>query len=275
MMKKILPLIAIFFTCSSALAQTQYINDPSFEQTGAGNIVWTIANSSGFGIMNNAFARTGSYSAGFYSIPNAQNQIYYYQEFTNLSPLYNSRLEFYIKCISSSGSSNDIFGIQKPGPPSFAAPIIYSISGLKSDSASLGGGWKKVTLNIDTIPAGTNIIALISASTTNALAINNYLIDDITLTSGFATDIETLCLTNCDVSIYPTAFENNIMIDNVKEPSCTAIFYNAVGQEIQQNNLSTYDSQTINTSNLTKGIYFLMLKNKDGVVFKNIKIIKR
>jgi hypothetical protein len=274
-MKKLIQFTAILITCYSSHAQTQYINDPSFEQTGAGNIVWNMTNSSGFGNINNGIAKTGSYSASFYSIPNAQNKTYFYQEFTNVSPLYNSKLEFYIKCIAASGSSNDVFAITKPGPGAFGAPLIYSISGLESDSASLGGDWQKVSLNIDTIPAGTNELLLISISTTNALAINNYLIDDITLTSGFATDIETLCLTNCGVSIYPTVFENNIVIDNIKEPNCSVIFYNAVGQEIQKNNLSTFDSQSINTSNLTKGIYFLMLKNKDGIVFKNIKIIKR
>jgi hypothetical protein len=259
-------------------AQTQFINDPSFELSGAGAAIWedTIS-TGGHPIEQFDTARTGTYYFGAYSgyngnlTPRESQAIQY---FTTLTDRYNCKLEFYIKCVAASGSSNDIFAflLQDGG----GSKIVYSISGLKSDSASVGSIYKKVVVNIDTILAGSNGIALYYSSLINPTAYNFYAIDDVTLTSGFPTSItEQPCAVNCNVNITPTVVQNYISINNL-EPNTgkyRLTIFNTIGQKVMEQNVDANNNKW-NLEKLQAGMYTVIITNNNNQRLLQTKIQK-
>ncbi len=278
-MKKIFTVVALALTSFFAKAQVQYINDPSFE-TGFNSPVWNDTNNNSvFGcILSNAsLARTGThcFSMGLPNLPSYKGSAE--QAFTVLNPshLYNARLEFYIKCLYVSGSSNDIFIV------AINQQILkgYLTTGLQVDSATVGPTWKKITVPIDTLTFGINLVSILFGNnlfglTPNpAVSYSGYLIDDLTVTAGYPTAISNL-LDDKAINVYPTAIQDYFTIENNTTAHCTATLFNLTGQALQTTTLSNTPSQQIDAKGLQQGMYFLQIRNNDNVLIKNIKLQK-
>jgi hypothetical protein len=268
-MKKIVTLLLMLCATISMQAQTQFINDPSFELSGAGGTQWSDTDY----YFNNTIvnyvvnARTGDYSAYFETVPGITNQCELTQNLLVSTATYNSKLELYIKCTASSGSSTDLFGITLDG-----VKTLYLLTGLKTDSASIGPNYKKISINIDTLTFGIHNISFIGTSVGNSSGRNLYIIDDVTITAGFPTAINNTCNNNCDIQITPTITKDIINISNTNTEKLIAKIFNFNGQLLQTKQLAV--SPFIDIANLASNYYLLIIQNEKGEVLNKTKIYK-
>lgn len=276
-MKKLIQLTMVLLASYTCKAQTQFIDDPSFE-TGTPPLPCAIWNdvyndSSGCIVAGPNFANTGNKCLAMVIAPTSPNGGSAGQIFSVLNPnlIYNAKLEFYIKnggvC---SGSSNDVFIISINN----SIKNMFTLTGLKSDSATIGTSWKKFSITIDTLALGYNILNIKWGNFSGMLtsSYTGYYLDDITLTSGYATSSSNVT-TNNTINVYPTIMQNSVVIENIDE-TCIATFFNITGQAIKTNNLNISSKQSIDINNLPQAVYFLQIKNNNGLIIKNIKVQK-
>jgi hypothetical protein len=286
-MKKIVHTLTILLSIAlSANAQTQFINDPSFE---SGNLttpslIWNdifLTDSSGCIVGGPSFGHTGDKCLAMIIEPNKESGGSANQPFvvTNPALLYNATLEFYIKNSLFSAASTDLFIIAVDG--SGVSETSYITTGLASDANSIGTNWKKVSIKID------------SLGTTNALQIvwgNNilgapfptpdysiYYLDDITITSGYPTAITNpTCTQNCYLSITPTIATSTITVNRIDDNTGnqSAEIYNSLGQKVLTQNVNSANNK-VNVEALNTGIYFVKVKNSKGETILNSKIVKQ
>jgi hypothetical protein len=275
-MKNLFTLFIYLLCSTAAIAQTQFINDESFEQSGAGANVWEDTNytqPSWPPIVQIEIAHTGNYYVGLYKYANEGADITVSQVFVNLSKRYNCRLEFYIKCFNASGSSADLLGISfKNGALDTA---LFVMTGLLTDSASLGAGWKKISINIDSIEAGYGEILIATQSLTASPEVNFYAIDDLTLTTGYPTPIAEQCADNCAPTIYPTATSGHITVqsrNNVLD-GAQVMVCDAMGRLVLQQKLYGQQQQ-LDLSNLQAGIYQVIIANASKAIIAQGKVQK-
>jgi hypothetical protein len=270
-MKKIFTFLALVATNFYCNAQTQYINDPSLELSGAGGTQWTdtdyyFTNA----IVNNiSNARTGNYSAYFESVTGNKNSSILSQYILATTTTYNNKLEFYIKCTASSGSSIDVFTVILDG-----STQLFLTTGLKTDSALIGPNYKKIIINIDTLLQGIHQIDFASYSYAISSGRNVFNVDDITFSSGLPTSIIGECSSDCTFNISPTVTQNIININNKDGDKYTAFIYNLSGQLLQVNNLQKTNS-SISIGHLPASYYLLVLKNDNGNILYKTKIKKQ
>ncbi len=74
---------------------------------------------------------------------------------------------------------------------------------------------------------------------------------------------------NLETAIFPNPFVNEIKISALEGK---AIIYNAIGQEVM--NVPVHFEETINTTDLPKGAYFVKALNINGELVKTVKLIK-
>jgi hypothetical protein len=269
-MKKIFTIILCSYLAYNATAQTQFINDPSLELSGQGGTQWIDTDFYYLStFVNNASqAHTGNYCAYFEAVSGQQNESRMTQNIVNTTETYNNKLEFYLKCIASSGASTDIFAVSIGG-----GVYNYIKTGLKTDSASVGEEYKKITIKIDTLPVGFFPIIFISQSAITSSAKNIYIVDDITLTTGFPTAIADVCTTNCNIAISPTITNNNISISNVESDNTIARIYNFSGQLLYTKQLHK-SFNILNMAALPSANYVLLITNPQGQIISKSKITK-
>ncbi len=274
-MKKILHLIAIIMASFTSQAQTQYLQDTGFEDILTSNSKWVVPVNNAATYFDFSNAKSGAVSMAMFVSPTTTAVDFTYQTFTNITEKYNCKLEFYIKCIASSGSSNDLFIVTLD---SILNPkYTYSVSGLKSDSIALGANWNKIMLNFDTLKVGLHTLGLFAGPSVGGSPskFGAYLIDDITFTTGYPTSINYACENNCNLSIYPTQINDKLNIDNITEQNCTATIINLAGQVVQKNILLNNGKQTLNTNAIEAGMYILQITNSKGLVINTSKIFKQ
>ncbi|MFM2388306.1 MAG: Secretion system C-terminal sorting domain [Bacteroidota bacterium] len=275
-MKNLFTLFIYLLCSSAALAQTQFINDESFEQSGAGANVWEDTNYTQPGwppIEKFETAHTGDYYVGLYKYANEGADITVSQVFVNLSKRYNCRLEFYIKCFNASGSSADLLGISFRNGALDTA--LFVTTGLLTDSASLGGGWKKISINIDSMEAGYGEILIATQSLTASPEVNFYAIDDLTLTTGYPTPIAEQCADNCAPTIFPTATTGHITVQsrNTVLDGAQVMVCDAMGRLVLQQKLYGQQQQ-LDLSNLQAGIYQVIVANASKAIIAQGKVQK-
>jgi Secretion system C-terminal sorting domain len=275
-MKKILLLLAIAAS-QFCQAQTQFVNDPSFETVDAGGVAWQYSNAYGSGysmVEATTSAHSGTFVGSLITYPGITGFSYLQQQIFNTTQQYNVKLEFWIRNIQCSGSSTDFFAVtvDTTFDPLNAT---YKITGLKSDSIDIGTNWKKISINIDTLKATIYYVAILSASIATATDFTIYQIDDITLTTGFPTATENLRKNNI-INIYPSIVQDNIKLElNNSAEKYSAHIYNAMGQLMQQNTLSNEARQSLNVSHITAGTYLMQIKNAEGVVMQTERFMKQ
>jgi hypothetical protein len=91
----------------------------------------------------------------------------------------------------------------------------------------------------------------------------------ITLVVSVCTGILNNTIESNDASVYPNPFTNEVTISGVNGP---IEVINTLGQVVLTANVS--EKETINTTNLAKGIYFIKVKNADTKSTQTIKVIK-
>jgi hypothetical protein len=275
-MKNLFTLFIYLLCSTAAIAQTQFINDESFEQSGAGASVWEDSNyvqPLWSPIEKFETAHTGTYYVGLYKYPNEGASIEVSQLFVNISKRYNCKLEFYIKCFEASGSSTDLVGVRYRDASTDTT--LYLITGLLTDSASLSGGWKKISINIDSMEAGFNQILIVATSFLTNTEVNFYAIDDLTLTSGYPTPIAEQCTSNCAPTILPTATTGSIIIqsrNNVLD-GMQVMLCDAMGRLVLQQKLYGQQQQ-LDLSNLQAGLYQVIIGSSNKEIIAQTKIHK-
>jgi Secretion system C-terminal sorting domain len=278
-MKKICTLLLSILIINASQAQTQFINDPSFE-TGANSPIWgdKYIDNSGCIVSGANFGHTGDKCLSMIIEPNKASGGSAGQNFTVIdqNKLYNAKLEFYIKNSLASGSSNDLFAIGL----NFQFLIGFLITGLTSDSASIGPNWKKVSINIDTLALGQNVLSIVWGNNIQGGVFSPspnyslYYVDDVTVTSGYPTAINEV--SQHKAIITPTNFSNNIQIDfsNSNYKIAQIELYNIFGQKIISQSVSQSNA-IINTSNINPGFYIATLLNEHGIVLQQNKLQKQ
>jgi Secretion system C-terminal sorting domain len=275
-MKKIFTLLLVVCFAIAANAQVQFINDPSLEQFGIGDSTWLSDNNQGVGnlVDYSSTAHSGNYVGLFITYPGSQNQNYFAQYFANLKVRYNCKLEFYIRNVQCSGSSTDVFFVTLQGFDTTGPKELFSITGLKGDSAAIGTAWKKITVNIDTLNSGVGLLYFQSLSLGFATSYSWYEVDDITLTSGYPTAINEVSAHQAMIS--PTLFNNTIQMDfsNASYAEATLQLNNINGQKVLNKKVSAAD-HSINTSDLQTGIYFATLLDDNGTILNRTTLQKQ
>jgi hypothetical protein len=275
-MKNLLTVFVLLISGAIATAQTQFINDESFEQSGAGATIWEDTNyvqPAWPPIENFEPARTGNYYLGLYKYANDACNIVAFQTFVNVAKRYNCRLEFYMKCFEASGSSTDLVAINYKS--TVVDTTVFLITGLLTDSASLGLGWKKFSINIDSMEAGFGQIIVQAVSFTATPEVNFYAIDDLTLTTGYPTPLAEQCGTNCAPTIAPTATTGFITVqskNNVLD-GVQAMVYDAMGRMVLQQKLYG-QLQQIELKALQAGLYQVIIADAHQEIIAKSKIHK-
>jgi hypothetical protein len=276
-MKKILLLLTIL-ACNYCQAQTQFVNDPSFEATGAGGNAWKMVN--GYDPLVSMLdapinPHSGNYVALLIGYSDTGGTSYLYQQIVNLTTRYNCKLEFWIRNVMCSGSSNDVFAVSLDTTFLDLLNAKYKLSGLKTDSISIGTNWKKITINIDTLKPGIYFLALLSSDLNTSNGMTIYEIDDITFTTGYPTAIHGIDKPNI-INIYPTIVADNISLEllNTTQQYTTSI-YNTTGQFVQQNILNREERQSLAINNIQAGTYVLQVKDNSGAVLQTQRFIKQ
>jgi hypothetical protein len=270
-MKKIFTILSLIATSYVSNAQTQYINDPSFELTGAGGTQWqdTDYHFTRTLVNNNNQAHTGSYSSYLEAVATELNQARISQTFLAATTTYNNKLEFYIKCIASSGSSTDVV----LATLDFSKQL-YLITGLKSDSASIGSDYKKITVIVDTITAGLHTLDINCISAVLCSDRNVYIIDDVTLTTGAPTSIDDAFTNSNAIKVLPTITKDEIHITNTNKQKTTASIYNVMGQLLLVSDVQPSHA-IISIGNLPASSYVFVLTNSNGEVLNKTIITKQ
>ncbi|HLG35660.1 MAG TPA: T9SS type A sorting domain-containing protein [Bacteroidia bacterium] len=96
-------------------------------------------------------------------------------------------------------------------------------------------------------------------------------IDDVDLHVGKPTLIHSVSGFNFP-SVFPTLFSDELKINSGTEDEVTMVIYDTNAQKIIQKSFTDYTS--LNTENISKGIYFYTLRSKNGLI-KNGKIVKQ
>jgi hypothetical protein len=73
-------------------------------------------------------------------------------------------------------------------------------------------------------------------------------------------------------SMYPNPVVNNLYLENIENANRVEI-YNLVGQKVKEALISG-NKLTVQTSDLTKGVYLISVINENGAV-KSLKFVKR
>jgi Secretion system C-terminal sorting domain len=276
-MKKIVTLMFFAGVAFVANAQTQFINDPSFE-TGANSTVWNdmyYPDSTGCIVSGTNFGHTGNKCLSMIIEPNKESSGKAEQVFVTTQKLYNCKLEFYIKCELSSGASTDIFAIRVNYSPGLPEKIF---TGLKSDSAAVGNAWKKFSINVDSLNLLTNSLSIfwgnnLLGSVTASPAYSLYYLDDITITSGYPTAINEVSMQLPIVS--PTLFTDQINIDmsNAIDKKAQVQLYNINGQKVLSE-IVLQNNFNMQTNHLPAGIYLMKMLDEHGVLIHQTKLQK-
>jgi hypothetical protein len=193
---------------------------------------------------------------------------YYFEMYVNVSN--NSR--YAIDALSAYFSDTIISGLHSHLPLPYN-PQISNLNGIISDTTN----W--VLINGNFIASGGELFLLIGnfnddlntnwlQLTSNLLQRSYYYIDDVSLT--LATSIEESGNATT-ASVFPSPFNNTLNVKVNSTKPCQIIVYDITGRIINQQLFS--NEITLNTMQLTKGVYFYEVIN-DKCVIKNGKIIK-
>ncbi|MCE3258431.1 MAG: Ig family protein [Bacteroidetes bacterium] len=134
-----------------------------------------------------------------------------------------------------------------------ASTYTWTQFGVASSSIALGTGTASGVYNI--IVAGT------SAGCTSTAA--------VTQSVSACVDINTNTIANNNVSVFPNPFTTEVKISGV---TGNVQIFNTLGQMVISTSVN--ENETINTSNLAKGVYIVKAFDSEGREVKTIRIIK-
>jgi hypothetical protein len=159
--------------------------------------------------------------------------------------------------------------------PLQVTPQITNITGILPDTLNwtlisgdytAHGGEKYLIIGSFVDDASTDTITVNSSG----ISMDYIFIDDVSLTSCSNVGISDFDNTQ-QISIYPNPFNSKLIISIDDNEELEVILYDIAARELLQQIFT--NTITINTEQLPTGIYFLELKNKNGII-KNGKVIK-
>jgi len=159
--------------------------------------------------------------------------------------------------------------------PLQVTPQITNITGILTDTLNwtlisgdytAHGGEKYLIIGSFVDDASTDTITVNSSG----ISMDYIFIDDVSLTSCSNVGISDFDNTQ-QISIYPNPFNSKLIISIDDNEELEVILYDIAARELLQQIFT--NTITINTEQLPTGIYFLELKNKNGII-KNGKVIK-